>query len=43
MAQPGLAARDAFHAAHAFEAGCNLVSSSDPGFDQVSGLRRLAP
>jgi predicted nucleic acid-binding protein len=43
MAQPGLAPRDAFHAAHALEAGCNLIASSDSGFDQVSGLRRVAP
>jgi predicted nucleic acid-binding protein len=43
MAQPGLAPRDAFHAAHALEAGCNLIASSDSGFNQVSGLRRLAP
>jgi predicted nucleic acid-binding protein len=43
MAQPGLAPRDAFHAAHALEAGCDLIASSDSGFDQVSGLRRLAP
>lgn len=43
MAQPGLAPRDAFHAAHALKAGCNLIASSDPGFDQVSGLRRMAP
>ena len=43
MAQPGLAPRDAFHAAHALKAGCNLIASSDAGFDQVPGLRRLAP
>jgi predicted nucleic acid-binding protein len=43
MAQPGLAPRDAFHAAHALEAGCKLIASSDSGFDPVSGLRRLAP
>jgi predicted nucleic acid-binding protein len=43
MAQPGLAPRDAFHAAHALEAGCNLIASSGSGFDQVSALRRLAP
>jgi predicted nucleic acid-binding protein len=43
MARPGLAPRDAFHAAHALEAGCNLIISSDPGFDRVAGLRRLAP
>lgn len=43
MAQPGLAPRDAFHAAHAFAAGCSVVASSDEGFDEVSGLRRMAP
>lgn len=43
MARPGLAPRDAFHAAHAIEAGCDLIASSDTGFDQVPGLRRLAP
>jgi predicted nucleic acid-binding protein len=43
MARPGLAPRDAFHAAHALEAGCGLIASSDAGFDLVSGLRRLAP
>lgn len=43
MAKPGLAPRDAFHAAHALEAGCDLVASSDTSFDLVRGLRRLAP
>lgn len=43
MARPGLAPRDAFHAAHAIEAGCGLIASSDAGFDRVSGLRRLGP
>jgi predicted nucleic acid-binding protein len=43
MARPGLPPRDAFHAAHALEAGCDLIASSDAGFDQVAGLRRLAP
>lgn len=43
MSQPGLAPRDAFHAAHALEANCDIVASSDTGFDQVSGLRRIAP
>lgn len=43
MAQPGLPPRDAFHAAHALEAGCDLIASSDAAFDQVSGLRRVAP
>lgn len=43
MSRPGLAPRDAFHAAHALEAGCALIASSDTGFDQVSGLQRVAP
>jgi predicted nucleic acid-binding protein len=43
MSQPGLAPRDAFHAAHALEAGCNLIASSDTDFDLVSGLKRVAP
>ena len=43
MSQPGLPPRDAFHAAHAIEASCDLIVSSDPGFDKVSGLRRLKP
>ncbi len=43
MSQPGLSPRDAFHAAHAIAAGCDLIVSSDSGFDLVSGLGRLAP
>jgi predicted nucleic acid-binding protein len=43
MAQPGLAPRDAFHAAHALIARCSLIASSDTGFDDVAGLRRIAP
>lgn len=43
MSQPGLSPRDAFHAAHAIEAGCKLIVSSDSGFDGVSALRRLGP
>jgi predicted nucleic acid-binding protein len=43
MARPGLSPRDAFHAAYALEAGCEFIASSDVSFDQVSGLRRLAP
>lgn len=43
MARPGLAPRDAFHAAHALKAGCDLIASSDPGFDRLAGLRRVAP
>jgi predicted nucleic acid-binding protein len=43
MSRPGLAPRDAFHAAHAIEAGCTLIASSDSHFDRVPGLRLLAP
>jgi predicted nucleic acid-binding protein len=43
VAQPGLPPRDAFHAAHALKAGCDLIASSDASFDQVPGLRRVAP
>jgi predicted nucleic acid-binding protein len=43
MARPGLAPRDAFHAAHALKAGCRLIASSDADFDQVPGLQLLAP
>ena len=43
MSDPGLAPRDAFHAAHAFDAGCTVIASSDPDYDQLPGLRRLGP
>ncbi len=43
MSRPGLAPRDAFHAAHAIEAECTLIASSDSHFDRVPGLRLLAP
>jgi predicted nucleic acid-binding protein len=43
MSHPGLSPGDAFHAAHAIEAGCDVIVSSDSGFDGVSALRRLAP
>jgi predicted nucleic acid-binding protein len=43
MARPGLSPRDAFHAAHALEASCDIIASSDADFDQVPGLQRLAP
>jgi len=43
MSQPGLPPRDALHAAHAIEANCELIVSSDPGFDDVAGLRRIGP
>ena len=43
MSRPGLAPRDAFHAAHAIEAGCGLIASSDADFGRVPGLQLLAP
>jgi predicted nucleic acid-binding protein len=43
MAKPGLGPRDAFHAAHAVAAGCQLIASADPAFRRVPGLRCLAP
>ena len=43
MARPGLAPRDAFHAAHALVAGCELIVSSDPDFAKVRALAVLTP
>lgn len=43
MARPGLGPRDSFHAAHALVAGCGIIASTDAAFDDVPGLRRLAP
>ena len=43
MAAPGLGPRDAFHAAHAVEAGCDWIVSADPDFDLVSEVPRLGP
>jgi predicted nucleic acid-binding protein len=43
MSDPGLAPRDAFHAAHALDSGCSLIVSSDPGYDRLQTIRRLAP
>jgi predicted nucleic acid-binding protein len=43
MSDPGLAPRDAFHAAHALDRGCQVIVSSDPGYDRLSELRRLGP
>ncbi len=42
-AAPGLAPRDAFHAAHALESRCEVIVSSDAAFDDVDGLVRLGP
>ncbi len=43
MTRPGLGPRDSFHAAHAFIADCDVIASTDAAFDDVPGLRRLAP
>lgn len=43
LTDPGLAPRDAFHAAHALEAGCEFIVSSDPDFDAVPGMARIPP
>jgi predicted nucleic acid-binding protein len=43
MAAPGLAPREAFHAAHAVEADCPVIVSSDRAFDRLPALRRLGP
>lgn len=43
MAKPGLSPRDAFHAAHALVAGCQLIASADLAFQRVPGLRCLTP
>jgi predicted nucleic acid-binding protein len=43
MSDPGLAPRDAFHAAHALDSGCSLIVSSDPDYDRLSMIHRLAP
>ncbi|HVA19195.1 MAG TPA: type II toxin-antitoxin system VapC family toxin [Solirubrobacteraceae bacterium] len=43
MARPGLGPRDAFHAAHALVGSCSAIASTDAAFDDVPGLRRIAP
>jgi predicted nucleic acid-binding protein len=43
MSNPGLAPRDAFHAAHALDAGCSVIVSSDPDYDRLKAIHRLAP
>lgn len=43
MSDPGLPPRDAFHAAHALDCGCQVIVSSDCGYDRLSELRRLGP
>jgi predicted nucleic acid-binding protein len=43
LVDPGLAPRDAFHAAHALESRCQMIVSSDADFDTVAGLVRIGP
>lgn len=43
LLNPGLAPRDAFHAAHALESRCEMIVSSDEAFDDVEGVVRLGP
>jgi predicted nucleic acid-binding protein len=43
MSDPGLAPHNAFHAAHALDFGCQVIVSSDRGYDRLSELRRLGP
>ena len=43
MDQAALGSRDAFHAAHAIENGCDWIVSADPDFDGLTSIRRLAP
>ncbi len=43
MMDPGLSPRDAFHGAHALDSGCPVIVSSDPEYDRLKGIRRLAP
>lgn len=43
MDENRLGSRDAFHAAHAIESGCDWIVSSDSDFDDVSGVQRLGP
>jgi predicted nucleic acid-binding protein len=43
MDEDALGSRDAFHAAHAVENGCEWIVSADADFDAVAGLQRLGP
>jgi predicted nucleic acid-binding protein len=43
MSDPGLAPRDAFHAAHAIGGRCRWLVSSDPAFDLQDRVERLGP
>jgi len=43
MGDPGLAPRDAFHAAYAIDGRCDWIVSSDATFGRLPQLRRLGP
>jgi predicted nucleic acid-binding protein len=43
MFDPGLSPRDAFHAAHALDSDCPVIVSSDPAYDRLDSIQRLAP
>ena len=43
MAGSTIRGRDAVHAATALQSGFDLIVSTDPDFDEVPGIRRLAP
>lgn len=43
MSEPGLPPRDAFHAAHALDAGCSVIVSSDRDYDRLKAIHRHAP
>jgi predicted nucleic acid-binding protein len=43
MSDPGLPPRDAFHAAHALDCGCQVIVSSDAGYDLLAEPTRLGP
>jgi predicted nucleic acid-binding protein len=43
MIAPGIAPRDAFHAAYALRGGCRWIVSSDETFDRLDSVERLGP
>ena len=43
MVDPGLAPRDAFHAAYAIRGACRWIVSSDAAFDRLDRIDRLGP
>ena len=40
MSDPGLAPRDAFHAAHAVDSHCPVIVSSDPYYGRLDTISR---